>query len=99
MASEAQVPKTLPARYFTDGATFQRDLEVFFWDSWIYAGRVERVKEPGDYFLVDVGGESLIVTRNRDGAIHSFYNVCRHRGTRLCTVSAGTFDGAVQCPY
>src|SRR5262245_21679591 len=89
----------LPAKYFTDAAVFRREVDVFFWGSWLYAGRAEWVQEPGDYFLRDVGGESVIVTKRRDGMVQSFYNVCRHRGTRICTVSEGTFDGALQCPY
>ncbi len=40
-----------------------------------------------------------IVTRAGDGAVHAFYNVCRHRGTRLCETGQGCFDGTVRCPY
>ena len=33
------------------------------------------------------------------GAVHAFHNVCRHRGTRLCTEATGQFAGSIQCPY
>ena len=99
MINESPQPKTLPGNYFTDPAIFKRELEVFFWDSWIFAGRAEWIADPGDYFLRDVAGESIIVTRAHDGSVRAFYNVCRHRGTRMCTAPTGTFEGAIQCPY
>jgi Rieske 2Fe-2S family protein len=99
MIDKSQPPKTLPAKYFIDPAIFKRELEVFFCDSWIFAGRAEWILNAGDYFLRDVAGESIIVTRDRDGFVRAFYNVCRHRGTRMCTASTGRFDGAIQCPY
>jgi Rieske 2Fe-2S family protein len=90
---------TLPARYYTSPEVFQHDMESFFRGSWIGAGRAEAIANPGDYFVREVAGESLIVTRGADGQIRVFYNVCRHRGTRLCTEAEGKFAGRIQCPY
>ena len=59
-------------------------------------GARSRIAKPGDYFLCDVAGESVIVTREGKAA---FYNVCRHRGTRMCKESEGNFAGRIQCPY
>jgi Rieske 2Fe-2S family protein len=73
-------------------------LEKFYFRGWICAGRAEQAAEPGDYFLRDVCGESIIVTRDTAGALHAFYNVCRHRGTRMCSAD-GKFAGRIQCPY
>ena len=47
----------------------------------------------------DVAGESIIVTRDAAGALRAFFNVCRHRGTRLCMEQEGSFEGRIQCPY
>jgi Rieske 2Fe-2S family protein len=41
----------------------------------------------GDHVVLDVHGESIIVVRNTEGVIRAFYNVCRHRGARLCAAS------------
>jgi Rieske 2Fe-2S family protein len=49
--------------------------------------------------LAEAADESLIVVRDRAGAVRAFFNVCRHRGTRLCTESAGRFSQTIQCPY
>ena len=92
-------PKTLPARYYTDPELFQQEVERFFFHSWICAGRTEQIREPGEYFLRDVCGESIIVTRDTAGVLRAFYNVCRHRGTRMCTATEGKLAGRIQCPY
>jgi Rieske 2Fe-2S family protein len=46
-----------------------------------------------------VAGESIIVLRDRSGRVRAFYNVCRHRGTRLCEAPVGKFSQTIQCPY
>jgi Rieske 2Fe-2S family protein len=91
--------RTLPARYYVDQTVFRDELERYFARMWVYVGRADEVAGPGDFMLREVAGESLIVTRGRDGVVRAFYNVCRHRGTRLCTDEAGTFRGTIQCPY
>ena len=93
------IAKTLPARYYTDPQLFRDELERFYCESWVCAGRAEQVAKPGDYFLREVAGESIIVTRDRQNKIRAFYNVCRHRGTKLVTESEGSFSGRIQCGY
>jgi glycine betaine catabolism A len=90
---------TLPARYYTDPEIFRQELETFFRSMWVCAGREEQVENPGDYFLSEVAGESIIATRDSGGALRAFYNVCRHRGTRLCREDHGKFAARIQCPY
>jgi Rieske 2Fe-2S family protein len=93
------VSKTLPAHYYTDAKLFRQELERFFFEDWICAGRAESIPNPGDYFLRDIAGESIIVVRGDAGSVEAFYNVCRHRGTRLCSTTDGNFAGRIQCPY
>jgi Rieske 2Fe-2S family protein len=91
--------KTLPARYYTDPAIFQREMEAFFCQMWFSALRSEQLLNPGDYHLCEAAGESIIVTRENGGAVSAFFNVCRHRGTRMCTEQHGKLPGRIQCPY
>ena len=91
--------KTLPRAAYCSNATFEREREAIFARDWICVAREERVAEIGDYVLCDVAGESLIVVRARDGVVRAFFNVCRHRGTRLCDEPEGRFAGAIVCPY
>jgi len=74
-------------------------MESFFRGRWIGSGRAEAIANPGDYFLRDVACDSVIVTRGADEMIRAFHNVCRHRGTRLCSEAEGKFAGRIQCPY
>jgi Rieske 2Fe-2S family protein len=90
---------TLPARYYTDPAIFHHELERLFFGRWICVGRSQRIPNPGDYFLVELANESVIVTRSADGALRAFFNICRHRGTRMCTAAQGSLAGTIQCPY
>jgi glycine betaine catabolism A len=90
---------TLPAAYYVDPEYFKREMAALFGRMWICAGRVEQIELAGQYFLREVLGESLIVTRAASGRVHAFYNVCRHRGTKLCTDEQGVFNGSIQCPY
>lgn len=90
---------TLPAAYYVDGEYFNREMGGLFGEMWICAGRTEQVERPGQFFVREVLGESIIITRGGSGHVNAFYNVCRHRGTRLCTEGDGTFFGSIQCPY
>ena len=90
---------TLPAHCYTSTGTFARERERIFDRSWLYVARVETLREAGAFALVELFGESLILVRGGDGALRAFYNVCRHRGTRLCESAAGRFAGAIVCPY
>jgi glycine betaine catabolism A len=90
---------TLPAKYYTDPDRFREEMEHFFCSMWVCAGRAEQIPAPGDYFLVELANESIIVTRDVDSTVRAFYNVCRHRGTRMCQQASGKFAARIQCPY
>ena len=86
---EAKVP-------YVDNGTARIDSERFYapewmareWDRlwtrvWLIAGVVSDIREPGDFFTVDIGRENFLVTRTESGDVKAFYNVCQHRGNRL----------------
>jgi len=90
---------TLPANAYTDAAWFTLEMDRIFAGMWLAAGRVDHLERAGAFMRVDVAGASVLVVRASDGSIRAFHNVCRHRGTRLCTGAHGTFQGSIQCPY
>ncbi|MDI6696615.1 MAG: aromatic ring-hydroxylating dioxygenase subunit alpha [Anaerolineales bacterium] len=98
-ATFVQGSTTLPSKYFTSPEIFALELDHIFYRRWLCAGRVSQISHPGDYFLAEIGNENLIVTRDKQNRLHVFYNVCRHRGTRLCEETSGRFSGSIQCPY
>jgi Rieske 2Fe-2S family protein len=95
----AAAASTLPAHCYTSAETYARERERIFDRAWLYAGRSATWTEPGAYSLFEIFGESIIIVRGQDGVLRGFYNVCRHRGTRLCERDAGKFAGAIVCPY
>jgi phenylpropionate dioxygenase-like ring-hydroxylating dioxygenase large terminal subunit len=90
---------TLPGRDYHAADVFDLERERIFAHSWFYAGRAEGLDEPGDFVTMDVAGESVMVLRTKAGELRGFYNVCRHRGSRLCDDASGRMKGAVKCPY
>jgi Rieske 2Fe-2S family protein len=90
--------KTLPQCYFVSPELFETELEKIFARHWVLVGHQSEMATAGDYFVREVAGESLIIARNKSGEIRAFYNVCRHRGTRLCEEEQG-HGAAIQCPY
>jgi len=90
--------KTLPQRYFASSEIFADEQAEIFSKVWLLVGHQSQVPSPGDYIVQDVNRESLIVIRDKDEKIRGFYNVCRHRGTRLKEDACG-HASAIQCPY
>ena len=90
---------TLPRRFYADPDFYRSELERFYFNRWICAGRADQLPNSGDYFTRSLADESIIVTRDSAGAIHALFNVCRHRGTRLCEQAEGRFVERIQCPY
>src|SRR5690606_25044347 len=43
--------------------------------------------------------ESVLITRDLQGELHAFANVCRHRGARLCDAHTDSGQGSLMCPY
>jgi Rieske 2Fe-2S family protein len=90
---------TLPASYYTDASLFERERELFYRRMWVGVGRLEEIPSRGAYITRDIAGDSLIVLRADESDVRAFYNVCRHRGTQLCSATAGRLNGTIQCPY
>jgi Rieske 2Fe-2S family protein len=96
VASEAT---TLPQRYYTDPALFQREMEAVHFNMWLCSGRANQIPNPGDYFVRRIADASIIILRDDKGGIRAFHNVCRHRGTLLCQEDEGKLAGRIQCQY
>lgn len=92
------VKSTLPGRDYWAPEVFEIDRERIFHSMWVCVGREEAIPGPGDYFVRDVIDESLIVLRDQGSHLRAFYNVCRHRGSRLCDAE-GSLGSAIRCPY
>ena len=90
--------KTLAQRYFVSQEIFAQEQTKIFSGQWVLIGHQSQIAKAGDYLTSQLAGESLIVVRDKRGEIHGFYNVCRHRGSRLVENRNG-HASAIQCPY
>lgn len=109
MLSKSGLQRSLPSSCYLTEETFTREKERIFFREWICAGREEELPKPGDHLVLDLLGESVLVVRTKQGALKAHYNVCRHRGARLCAaenpheavqLTGGiTPAGTVRCPY
>jgi glycine betaine catabolism A len=90
---------TLPGRYYTDPDVFAREQTRVFEAMWCCAVRSAELADPGSFRRVQVGRESVLVVRGRDGELRAFLNVCRHRGAVLCTEESGQAKRTLRCPY
>ena len=91
--------RTMPRERYTSPDTLAQEKERIFSRYWQCVGRASAFTKPGDYRLRTIADESLIIVRDRAGELHAFFNVCRHRGTRLCAEARGQLSETIQCPY
>jgi glycine betaine catabolism A len=96
---QSRLRKTLPASYYTDRAWFDAELEGIFAAMWIDVCRLDDIVTRGAFVRRDIAGASVLVVGDGAAGARAFHNVCRHRGTRLCTADEGTLSGSLQCPY
>lgn len=88
----------MPRGFYTSQAVYDYDIAQVWNKNWIWAGHESQIPEAGDYFLFDYGQESIIIVRDRAGDVRAHLNVCRHRGSRVCTEPAGKAR-VFSCPY
>ena len=80
---------TLDQEFYIDDYIFDLDIKNIFSKQWVFVGHVSRIPKYGDYFLFNIGNESIIIIRDKDDLIHAHYNVCRHRGSHICLEEEG----------
>ena len=96
----AKLEPGLPASWYHDPAHYQRELEAFWYGRWIAVAREEELPRPGDWRVIRLGSQQVLLLKDQEGKTQAFHNVCRHRGSVLCTGESGTFPRArITCPY
>jgi len=91
-------PHALPAWVYNHPEMTRLEHERILLPSWQLVCHVNSIPRVGDYETFDLGRESVLVLRDRDGTIRGFHNVCRHRGARLLD-GAGNCAATITCPY
>jgi glycine betaine catabolism A len=96
--TQSQLIPTLTGREFVSSDVFAQERAQIFHKSWFYVCRDDRLA-PGDRFVADIAGESVLLVKDRDGRVHAHANVCRHSGARLCEDSGPDAKAGITCPY
>ncbi|MEP6883911.1 MAG: aromatic ring-hydroxylating dioxygenase subunit alpha [Gammaproteobacteria bacterium] len=90
----------LTREFYTDPAIFEYDMQRMLLRHWFCVGHISSIPRPGDYLVVDLGSESIIIVRTPAGDVRALLNVCRHRGSRLIMARCGKAQSArLTCPY
>ena len=79
-------------------AVFQHERDRMFAKLPAVAAHVSEMPNPGDFVKREIAGRSIVVTRDAQGDVHAFLNICRHRGTRLVDDESGC-KHRFTCPY
>jgi glycine betaine catabolism A len=89
---------SLPQPLYNDAAAFDFDMEAIYATSWLMVGLEVELPKRGSYLSMMIGKWPVVITRDRADEIRAFHNSCRHRGSMICPVGAGTAPKLV-CPY
>ena len=85
-------------RIFIEDEIYQQELERIFARCWLFLCHESQIPHPGDFFSTYMGEDPVLVTRDSNGKIGAFLNVCRHRGNRVCRADSGNASAFV-CAY
>jgi Rieske 2Fe-2S family protein len=109
---EPEIPlaRSLPRASYVDDAEFARERDAVLFSSWFCVTRAESLPRAGDYLAADIAGEAILIVRTPAGSLAGFYNLCRHRGSRLVPAAGGQpgaqwagsgcfAAGTIRCPY
>jgi phenylpropionate dioxygenase-like ring-hydroxylating dioxygenase large terminal subunit len=83
---------------FVSDEVYAQELERIFTRAWLFVGHESQIPKPGDFFVSRMGGESVILCRDRQSKLHVFLNSCRHRGMKVCRYDEGN-TALFTCPY
>jgi choline monooxygenase len=89
---------TIPAPWYIDPRIFELERHNVFSKTWQLVARTSQLQHAGDYVTARLAGEPIVVVRGADGALRSFYNVCRHHAAAVVSEPCGRAQ-ILQCPY
>ena len=97
---EDQIHSSLTANHYLSADIYQKELARIWRRHWIYVGRADELKSPGDFKVLRIAEREILLVLDRSHKIGAFYNACSHRGSVLCEAESGQLkSGRIICPY
>src|SRR5271163_2219761 len=90
--------RTIPSSWYFDPEIYAAECQHVFGGSWLMAGRVDQVREPGCFCTLEIAGEPVVVVRDESGVLRAFANVCRHRAAQVINQPDGKVT-KLRCRY
>src|SRR5581483_703714 len=75
---------SLEQPFYTSPEIFEVERRGWLANQWLLLAHASEVRDSGCFIVRDLLGESIIIVRGVDRSVRGFYNVCRHRGSRIC---------------
>ncbi|MFS0575789.1 aromatic ring-hydroxylating dioxygenase subunit alpha [Sporosarcina sp. 179-K 3D1 HS] len=88
----------IPAYILGDESVYDLEHEKVFLKTWVFVGHESEILKENDFMTRELSGYSIIITRTKNNQINAFYNMCTHRGMKLCRADKGN-KKTFQCPY
>lgn len=88
----------IPGERYTSTEFAKLEWEKLWTKVWNMGCREEDIANPGDYVVTELGNESIVLTRDEDGGVNAFYNVCSHRGNQVAYGECGHVK-TFKCSY
>ncbi len=90
---------TFPAEAYLSPDVLAWEMQNLWRSNWVCVGRLDELLKPGQLRAVDIAGEGVLLSREQDGSLRAFSNVCRHRGHELAPIGDAFDARQIRCPY
>jgi choline monooxygenase len=98
VSEQIECAHTLGSRFYTDPAILEIEKARIFRRTWQLVGTLSHacgevngakrtIADPESFFTADLGGEPVVVVRDKQGTLRAFSNVCRHRAGPIASGS------------
>lgn len=87
-----------PVTKYTDPNQLEQEINTLFRNFPVVVAHTSELAKAGDFVTHDEMGVPIVATRTDGGEIKAFYNVCRHRGSRIESEPCGNAR-RLTCPY
>ncbi len=91
--------RVIDRRAYTDPQVYKVEMDHIFEHTWQFVAHESELPKAGDYVSTNIGGQPIILCRNRESVLNAFYNVCTHRGAALANKRKGNCGTAFRCMY